>query len=86
MKLNRTLTFRRVAAASDAKVILLALLSCTLIGCASHEVSKPSGEPVPYSPDIRRDPGVINDAYNTGNPPSDLSPFTPRWGDVRKPY
>jgi len=81
--LNRIPLFPRAWAGSGAKAVLLATLCFPLLGCASRSTSKPSGEPVSYSSDIRRDPGVLNDAYNTGNPPSDLSPYTPHWGDVR---
>jgi hypothetical protein len=84
MKPNTSDNFRRSKMIAAGRALLAAGLCLAAAGCET--TSSPyarSAAPMPVSPAVNREYGVINTAYNTGNPVSDLDPHVPRWGDVR---
>jgi len=61
------------------KVILLGFLCCLAAACSAGTTNHYSA--VPSIQRQARDYGTINSPSNTGNPPTDIDPHTPHWGD-----
>ncbi|HSI16096.1 MAG TPA: hypothetical protein VK961_28865 [Chthoniobacter sp.] len=62
-------------------------VAMTAVACSAPERHHESGVPPAYSQSTYQRPaGALNTPNNTGNPPEDLDPHTPHWGDVRRNY